>query len=73
MDDTTAKPELTRGMALLERVAEALDCPVEAFTDRSLVPRELADKMELLRLWTMIEDPQNRQRLLRVARDLAGQ
>ncbi|KQP48800.1 hypothetical protein ASF34_20900 [Methylobacterium sp. Leaf106] len=55
--------------ALLNKLATALDCPVSAFSESSLGdPTQTA---ELLRLWAMVDDEQDRLNVLSFIRSLA--
>lgn len=55
--------------SLLKRIAAALDCPVEAFSDPSSLDRN--QTVELLRLWAMIEVEQDRSKVLSFLRTVA--
>jgi hypothetical protein len=52
--------------ALLCRLADALDCPVEAFIRGT--EAEASPTQELLRLWVTIPEVQSRQRILAMIR-----
>lgn len=53
----------------MNQIAETLDCPVEAFSDPSSLERN--QTVELLRLWAMIEDEQDRLKVLSFLRGVA--
>lgn len=57
-----------KGGPQLQRVAQALEVPVEAFFEEAASKSDAADATELLRLWQAIRDPENRQGLLLAAR-----
>jgi hypothetical protein len=57
-----------KGGLQLQRVAQALEVPVEAFFGVAPIRSDTADAAELLRLWQAIRDPENRQSLLLAAR-----
>lgn len=67
-----ARPAVYAGQAgaRLQRVAIALEVPVDALLGKSALKSETADAAELLRLWLVIRDPENRQSLLLAARGL---
>ena len=50
--------------AVLQRLAEAVGCSVEAFTQSYPLEDATAGAYELLRLWAEIPDLQARQRLI---------
>ncbi|RYY15420.1 MAG: hypothetical protein EON55_06380 [Alphaproteobacteria bacterium] len=54
---------------LLDRIATALDCPTEAFSNPTLHSPD--DTVELLRLWGMIKDDQDRRKVLSFIRTVA--
>ncbi|SFM33781.1 hypothetical protein [Methylobacterium pseudosasicola] len=55
----------------LQRVAQALDVPVEAFYGSAPFDPVTAGAAELLRIWHTIRDPQTREDLLLAARGFA--
>ena len=55
-------------VAVLRRLAEAVGCSVEAFTQPYPLEDATAGAYELLQLWAEIPDLQARQRLLAQAR-----
>lgn len=57
----------------LHQIARALDVPVEAFFADAPADRSLMGAVELLRCWHTIEDAEQREQLLTLARDLSGQ
>jgi len=57
-----------KGGRQLQRVAQALEVPVDAFFGQATFKSDAADAAELLRLWQAIRDPENRQGLLLAAR-----
>lgn len=63
-----AEYESDQSEALLNRIAVALDCPVEVFSDLSLPDRN--PTAELLQLWAMIEVEQDRLKVLSFIRGL---
>ncbi|MCJ2070652.1 hypothetical protein MKK75_17955 [Methylobacterium sp. J-030] len=54
--------------AQLQRLAQALEVPVEAFFGDAPLKSDALEAAELLRLWQAIRDPQNREALLVAAR-----
>ncbi|MHC2104089.1 hypothetical protein [Methylobacterium sp. CM6246] len=53
---------------LLQRLAQVLDEPVEAFLGEAPYKSDAAEAAELFRLWQAIRDPENRRSLLLAAR-----
>jgi hypothetical protein len=64
--DDTAPDGLGQANVTLDRLAQALDCPIEVFS--GLVPHDLHETNELLSLWLAIESPQGRATVLSVLR-----
>lgn len=64
-----AEYESDESELLLSRIAAALDCPVEAFSDPSSLDRN--QTVELLRLWAMLKDEQDRSKVLSFLRGVA--
>ena len=61
------KPDISesgpsRTATLIDKIATALDCPVEAFSEHAMA--DLAETTELLRLWHMLGDERNRLKAL---------
>lgn len=57
-----------RADALLDRLADALGCPVETFFQGPGQDRDAVLTLELFRLWCAIAEPQRRHHILTVAR-----
>ncbi len=68
----TGKPYGTKATAdavempgtALERIAAALGFPVAAFIDGVAAEPRLGETVELLRLWSLVRDPEAAQRIL---------
>lgn len=56
--------------AVLSKLAHVLNCPVESFFDST--HHELSQTVKLLNLWAAIETPQDREKLLAMARVLTS-
>jgi hypothetical protein len=55
-----------RSAYLLSRIAAALDCSIEAFSEPA--PDEFAQTVELMPLWLTIEHEQDRMKVLSIVR-----
>lgn len=66
----TLDPTISRNAPALKRLAHALDVPVERFLSEPHA-NEVGDLLNLMRLWSQIEDNQGRRRVLNVARQEA--
>jgi hypothetical protein len=55
----------------LHRIADLLDCPVSTFAEDGPPPGHLMSIGELIALWHGLERPEDRVRLLTLARTLA--
>lgn len=64
-----AEYELDVVESLLSRIAAALDCPIEAFSDLSALDRN--QTVELLRLWASLRDEEDRLKVLSFLRGVA--
>lgn len=58
------------GAGALDRIADLLGTPVEAFTNPAYAPQELRDTLELLELWGRMDSDADRERLLTYGRSL---
>lgn len=58
-----------RAASLLSRIAAALDCPIEAFSEP--VSDEVALTAELMPLWLTIEHERDRMKVLSIVRSVA--
>ena len=55
--------------AILAKLAKILDCFPEAFSDP--IPSDLSQTTELLRLWNLITDGQDRLKVLAIMQSIA--
>lgn len=71
-NDAPSPARAAQANAQLQRVAAALEVPVEHFFGQPSSKSDTADMAELLRLWHGIADTDDRRALLAIARDLVG-
>ena len=62
----------TNSSSQLHEIAQALNLPVEAFFATARSAFDPAGGADLIRYWQQIPDADGRERLLRLARELAG-
>ncbi|MCJ2138262.1 hypothetical protein MKK69_30130 [Methylobacterium sp. J-026] len=62
----------TKSPSQLHEIAQALNLPVEAFFATARSAFDPAGGAELIRCWQQISDADDREQLLRLARELAG-
>ena len=70
--NTASRRGPDRSADLLDRIAEALDCPVSAFAEGQ-APSDPSQTAELLRLWAMIEPEEDRAKVLSFLRSIVAQ
>lgn len=66
------EPASPRTAALLERIAELLDIPKAALMKSAATEAEIDATTEMLRIWTNLEHPADRRKILALARALAA-
>jgi hypothetical protein len=60
-----------RSVDLLERIAELLDVPKAALMEGAAIECEIHTTTEMLRIWSLLNHPADRQRVLEFTRALA--
>ncbi len=70
-DDGSAEPADRTGPHL-SRIAAILGCSFESLMDETWLPSDIRDTCELLRLWSKIDRPAARARVLEYARQVSG-